>query len=288
MKIALIYNYESPLTTGAYIEKVIKKAGIAYDIFGVTEPGALQSGYDLYLRIDHGDYKFDIPENLHPAVFWVIDTHLKKPYKKIRRQVEHYDIVFCAQKEGAERLRRETKVDCQWFPLACDPEIHKKLDLPKKYDIGFVGRDAQKFARGKQVELLRKKFPKSFIGQIDFRLMSEIYSASKIGFNSSIANDINMRIFEIMASGCFLLTNYFRNNGFNDLFEDGKHLVTYKNNKELLKLSEYYLRNDSEREQIAQEGYNLVIRQHTYYHRVQAMFNYIAFKFGSEFNSLRI
>jgi len=288
MKIGLIYNKDVPLTTGTYIERAIKKAGIDYELYGVIDPNAISRGLDLYLRIDHGDYKFDIPQDLHPAVFWVIDTHLKKPYKKIRRQLTHYDIVFCAQKEGAERLQKETKVDCQWLPLACDPEIHRKLNLPKKYDIGFVGRDAQKFARGKQVELLRKKFPKSFIGQIDFRLMSEIYSASKIGFNSSIANDINMRIFEIMASGCFLLTNYLRNNGLNDLFEDGKQLVTYKNNKELLNLSEYYLRNDSQREQIVQEGYNLVIRQHTYHHRVQAMFNYISFKFGREFNLLKI
>ena len=288
MKLALIYNCECPHTTGAYIEKVLKKSGIAYELFGVTDPAALRRGYDLYLRIDHGDYKFDIPQDLRPAVFWVIDTHLKKPYKKIRRQIRHYDIVFCAQKEGAERLQKETKVDCQWLALACDPEIHKKADMPKKYDIGFVGRNALKFDRGRHLELLKNRYPNSFIGQEDFTRMYQIYSAAKIGFNSSIANDINMRIFEIMACGCFLLTNAVKDNGFNELFEEGKHLVTFKNDSELFKLIDYYLHNEQEREAIARRGYELVVSRHTYFHRVQAMFNYLAFKFGGEFNRLRI
>ena len=288
MKIALIYNYESPLTTGAYIEKVIKKSGIEYQLFGVNDPALILPGFDLYLRIDHGDYKFDIPERLRPAIFWAIDTHLKKPYKKIRKQIGHYDIVFCAQKYGAVRLHKEAGVDCQWLPLGCDPEIHKKLDLPKKYDVGFVGRNAMKFDRGRHLALLTKKYPNSFIGQADYRKMSEIYSASKIGFNSSIVNDVNMRVFEIMACGCFLQTNRISNNGLEDLFIEGKHLVTYKNDRQLLELIEYYLENDKEREMIARQGYELVTKKHTYYCRVQAMFNYIAFKFGGEFNKLRI
>lgn len=172
--------------------------------------------------------------------------------------------------------------------MACDPEIHKKLDIPKKYDIGFVGRDAKKFARGRQLELLKAKYPCSFIGTEHFTKLAQVYSSSKIGFNSSIANDINMRVFEIMACGCFLLTNYTRNNGFGELFQDKKHLVTYRNDKELIELIEYYLNNDEEREKIAEEGCKLVINKHTYYHRVHAMFNYIAFKLGGKFNKLRI
>jgi len=288
MKIALIYNHQAPSTTGAYIEKVLKKSGLIYDLFGTDDPGKIKEGYGLYLRIDHGDYKFDIPRKLRPAVFWAIDTHLKKPYRKIREQAKHYDVVFCAQKNGAERLRREVKVDALWLPLGCDPEIHRKINTPKKYDIGFVGRNAQKFSRGRQMEMLKNKYPNSYIGAADFSRMGEIYSASKIGFNSSIINDINMRVFEIMSAGCFLLTNRIKNNGLSDLFEEGRHLVTYKNNRQLLELIEYYLKNPEDREKIAAEGYDLIIKRHTYFHRVQAMMNYLAFKFGGEFNSLRI
>jgi spore maturation protein CgeB len=91
-----------------------------------------------------------------------------------------------------------------------------------------------------------------------------------------------------MSCGCFLLTNVIKNNGFNELFEVGKHLVTYKNEKDLLELVEYYLKNENERDKIAQEGHKLVVSKHTYFYRLQTMFNYIAFKFEGKFNNLRI
>jgi len=288
MKIALIYNKENEATTGAYIEKAIKNAGIDYAHFWTQNAGNIPKEFDLYFRIDHGDYKYDIPEDLRPAVFYAIDTHLKKPYGKIKNQARHYDIVFCAQKDGADRLKRELKIDAQWIPLGCNPDMHRKLDMPKIYDIGFVGRDAQKFARGKQLEILKKKYTNSFIGGADFRKISEIYSSSKIGFNSAILNDINMRVFEVMACGCFLLTNKIKGNGFDELFADKKDLVVYKNNKEMLELIEYYLKNEREREIIADSGYQLMIKKHSYSHRVQSMLYYIASKLGLKFENSSI
>jgi len=288
MKIALIYDKDCEFTTGATIEEIIKNAGISFEHFWTKEAHNIPRGFGLYFRVDHGDYKYDLPPELRPAVFYVVDTHLKKPYKKIRSQVSHYDIVFCAQKSGAHSLHRQTGVDTQWVPLACDTRFNKKQDIPKKYDIGFVGRDAEKFPRGRHLRLLRRKYPNSFIGTAPFLKVSEIYSASKIGFNSSIRNDINMRIFEVMSCGCFLLTNYIKDNGLGELFRDKEHLVTYRDDREMIELADYYLRKDKEREKIALTGYKLVTGRHTFYNRVQQMLNYIAFKFGGEFNELRI
>lgn len=288
MKIALIYNKENEATTACYIERVMKKLGMDYTHFWTQDASSIPQGFDLYFRIDHGDYKYDIPDNLRPAVFYAIDTHLEKPYRKIKNQAGHYDIIFCVHRDGARRLRKEIKADTQWIPVACDPEIHKKLDLPKAYDIGFVGRGGKKSTRERRLRILKEKYPNSFIGVLDFKKMSEVYSASRIGFNSSLKNDINMRVFEIMASGCFLLTDFIKDNGFEDLFETGKHLVIYKDDRELLQLAEYYLKNEEEREKIAKQGYEWVAQNHTYFHRAQKMFNYIAFKFGGKFNDLRI
>lgn len=288
MKIALIYNKSNEATTGTYIEKVFKQYKIDYKHFWTERSFEIPRNFDLYFRIDHGDYKYDIPGFFRPAVFYAIDTHLKKPYKKIKKQAKHYDIIFYAQKQGADRLRQELKIDAHWIPLGCDPDITRKTCRPKIYDIGFVGRNAEKADRGKQLRGLKHKYPKSFIGSADFRDMGRIYSESKVGFNSSVSNDINMRIFEIMSSGCFLLTNYIKSNGFEDLFEDRKHLVVYKNDRELFLFADYYLENQEERERIARLGYEMVLKKHTYYIRVQSMFNYIAFKFGGQFNKLRI
>jgi len=289
MKIALIFDRTTELTTGVYLERVIKRAGFVCDHYWTQFSADIPREYDLYLRIDHGDYKYDIPDDLHPAVFYVIDTHLRKPYRRIKRQVRHYDVVFCAQYPGMERLRRQVRgLDVQWAPLGCDPEIHRSLKGEKKYDIGFVGRDAKRFDRCRHLALLKRLYPDSFIGPAEHTRMGEIYSASKIGFNSSIVHDVNMRTFEVMCSGCFLLTNRIRNKGFDMMFEDGKHLVTYKDDSDLLCKIDYYLTHEDEWERIARAGRELVLERYTYYHTVQRMFNYLAFVFGGRFNELRI
>ncbi len=286
IRVAFVHGRES---TAEYFKWVFENApNITYESFIITETKSYPKGFDLYFRLDHGDYADDLPENLHPAAWYLIDTHFPKTFKTIRKQVRHYDFVFCAQKEGAEKVRKSSKVDAQWVPLACDPEIHQKLNLPKIYNIGFVGRDAQKFARGRHLAYLKKAYPQHFIGRADHREMGKIYSQSKIGFNSSVKNDINLRVFEVMSSGCFLLTNAIKNNGFEELFEDRKHLVVYRNDKEMVELLEYYLTHEKEREEIAAAGHALVVSQYTYFHRVQSMFNYIAFKLGGKYNNLRI
>ena len=113
MKIALVYNKDYELSALSVIEEIVKKAGIGYEHFWTNDAQNIPNDFDLYFRLDHGDYKYDIPAYLRPAVFYAIDTHLKKPYKKIRSQAGHYDIVFCAQKQGAQSLKRQTGVDCQ-------------------------------------------------------------------------------------------------------------------------------------------------------------------------------
>jgi len=291
MKIALISHHPASGTTYSpahYMENALRDSRIIYEHFDICQASSIPSGFDLYFRIDHGDYKDDIQADKHPAVFYVIDSHLKKPFKKIAKQARHYDVVFCAQQPSVEPLRKKAKTDVQWVPLGCDPRIHPKLDIPKKYDIGFVGRDAVKFDRGRHLSLLKEKFPNSFIGLTPSTEMTQIYSASKIGFNSSIQNDVNMRVFEILSCGCFLLTNKIKNDGLYEILEEGKHFVTYTHEKDLLDKAGYYLSHDHEREVIARAGHERVLQHYTYFHTLQRIFNYLAFKFGGKFNDLRL
>ncbi len=274
MKIALIFNKEAPYTTGSYVEKVLSNSNLAFEHFWTSRAQSIAPEFDLYLRIDHGDYKYDLPGHLHPCAFWAIDTHLKKSFKKILRQARHYDFVFCAQKQGAQRLRSRA-VNSYWLPLGCSPEIHQKCNVGKEFDIGFVGREGKKSLRRTLMDKLQKRYPHSFFGTAEHTQMGRIYSASKIGFNYSINNDINMRIFEIMSSGTMLITNYIRKNGFTDLFEPGKHLVVYRNIRELFRLIDYYLTHQEQRERIACAGYQLVKSNHRYLDRLSKMFDYI-------------
>ncbi len=80
-----------------------------------------------------------------------------------------------------------------------------------------------------------------------------------------------MRVFEVLASGSLLLANEARGSGLADLFQDRKHIVIYRNEKELMDLADYYLRNEAERKEIAAEGMEKALKEHTYSHRAEDM-----------------
>ena len=285
LKIALIFNCEQEYTTGNYFKHALEKTQHSIDHYWAQDAESIRGDYDLYLRIDHGDYKYDLPQHLRPQVFLAIDTHLRKPFKKIVKQAKHYDFVMCVHKDSIKALRWKG-ISAEWLPVACDPEVHRKLDIPKKYDVGFVGTEGKRTLRRILLKELGKRYPKSFLGIAPFTEMSQIYSASKIGFNYSIRNDINMRMFEVMSCGALLITNRTKGNGFEELFENGKHLVTYKNRRELFRLIDYYLTHDREREEISRNGHQLVINCHTYEMRTANMLERVKEKLANNYPQL--
>ena len=120
MRIALVFDKIRPDTIGGYFERACRGLGVAYDHFWTSrEPERIPTGYPLYLRIDSGDYRVDLPASLRPKLFYVTDTHLPKPWKAIRRLAANYDRLACCHRDGAERL-----ANAAWVPVACDPELH--------------------------------------------------------------------------------------------------------------------------------------------------------------------
>ena len=88
-------------------------------------------------------------------------------------------------------------------------------------------------------------------------------------FNRSILNDVNMRVFEAVACGSLLVTNDLAQNGLDELLRDGEHLVTYRDDDELIERVRCYLDNPDEREAIAERGMEEALARHTYRHRME-------------------
>lgn len=293
MKVALFFDKMSEGTVGIYIEKALKDSEIEYTHFWTKDASLIKPEFDLYLRIDHGDYKYDLPDYLRPKAFWAMDTHLEKPFKKIIAQAKNYDFVFCTfEKEGAEKLKK-FNIDSHIVPFACDPQIHKKQEVKKIYDIGFVGTDGKE-RRKYLIDELRKRYPNSFIGRADYRNISKIYSQSKIGFNYSLTEKgckagCNMRFFEIMSCGAMLLNNPIEDCSIETLgFKKGRDLVIYESDEKLFELIDYYLNNEQERERIAESGYRLTISNHTYKNRIGQIFDIIREGLIDKYRGLKI
>lgn len=279
MKIALIFNKEREDTIGIYFVRALNELGYEFDHYWTKDAYGIEPKYDLFLRIDHGDYKYDMPHNLHPSAFYAIDTNLTHSHKKIKEQAKHYDFVFCVERDAAEAFKRDG-INAFWLPLACDPSIHSKIDVEKRYDLGFIGTDGgvpRKFI----LQELRERFPNSFIGPAAFTEIAQGYSQAKIGFQfiqpqTKHTVPMSMRFFEIMSCGTMLLANKIPDENLAALdYKDRKHLVIYKDLKEMFSLIEYYLKHDDERVEIAERGYRLTIEKHAYTNRVKEIIDVV-------------
>jgi len=278
MKIALLFNKYYLHTWGIYVEKALRRTGHHIIHFQSHDLHTIKDKYDLYFKVDDGDYTYDFPAHLRPRVYYVSDLHLKPAYEQIKKQAGHYDIVFCAFLEGTKKLKAHG-IKTYWVNAACDLDVHGKLDLPKKYAIGFVGTSGG-IPRQFYLQALRERYPHSYIYHAPYTKMSEIYSQSKIGFSYPIReNCFTMRSFEILASGTFLLMKNFKNKNDNSIqimgFKNNTHLKLFDSTDELFKIIDYYLLHDREREEIALQGYNFVKEYHTYDHRIKEILEII-------------
>jgi hypothetical protein len=258
---------------GYYLVEALKASGHDAKHFWLRDALKIPKDFDLYFRVDNGDYATaDLPLDLKPRVFYAVDTHLSRSRKHMEAFLASYDAIFCAQYLTVSGWQKLFK-NVFWVPLGCDPNVHKQLylDEPKKYDLGFVGSMGgipRKFILQSVWERYAKN---SFFGKYGFLELSEIYSRAKIGFNYSIQNDINMRIFEVMSCGAMLMTNAITDPMLHQLYEEDKDLVLYRDFDDLCQKVEYYLAHPQKCQEIAKRGQAKTLEKHTYQHRTDEM-----------------
>lgn len=105
-----------------------------------------------------------------------------------------------------------------------------------------------------------------------YKEMPLVFRQSKINLNitsRSIMSGVPLRVFDIMGAGGFVLSNF--QSDFLDLFVPDEDFVYYENKKDLLQKIDYYLKNEKERQAIAENGYAKIAAKHTYRHRVREL-----------------
>lgn len=235
--------------------------------------------YDLNIHVDWGEdgltgilpyVPFETP---HPFAYWASDTHIKTgavdSYDYRMSVAKKADFAFAAQKDAVARMKADGVSSPIWLPHAVEPLAYPKFDLlNKKYDVCFVGH-VNSQNRVEALDRLFAEIPNFYYGQQLFEGAARKYAESKIVFNIAMTDDINMRCFETMATGSFLLTNWIPT--LEDIFVDGKHLVLYRTLEEMVDKAKYYLAHDDEREAIARAGHAEVMAKHKIQDRVNVI-----------------
>lgn len=231
---------------------------------------------------------------------WLFDSIILPHRLFFMRQIaKSYDHIFLIDSPDVlDRFELNAK-NIASVPLGCDPDVHRRVDLSAddkaRYgcDIAFVGT----------VTPVREKILKRFkdMGmkiwgrwqKPDPALSAcyrdkdiygaeavKVYNAAKIvldihgqyGVHPELFN-VTPRVFEVPASGGFLLTNDIKQ--LHGLYRVGEEIMAYDDAGALEKLVKYFLSHDKERASVAEAGHIRAYHDHTYKKRLDSLINIV-------------
>jgi len=249
-------------------------SGSSFDLFTYFDIPSISIFYDSPLDPRVFDHSF---ETYHPEYnyFFVWDKHYVDELKKIG-----YKKVF-------------------YMPIGTNIKRFKKLtydaDDANKFsaDVSFVGSYTPKRELILRTLLDRYKlvvwgyewekakdprFKDCIRGVADNQTdLVKVYNYSKININITVdqgISSLNMRVFDCMASGGFLISDY--KSDFDTLFDRENEAVTYQCADELPDLVGYYLKHEEKRIEKARLGRRRVLSDHSYQNRTEFIANTLA------------
>jgi len=171
------------------------------------------------------------------------------------------------------------------LPLAINDGIYKKKNLEKEYDVIFIGSPisdrndyiSHLINNGISVKIFSSHGNSRPLNASE---MVDEYNKAKIALsftrlNGSDGHEVRLRSFEIPACGTLHLSEYCEE--MKDYF-DLHEVQMFKDKDELLGLTKILLVNDELREQIALNGYNRTVRDHTWATRYDQVFKILDLK----------
>ena len=214
------------------------------------------------------------------TIIWLGDDHWR--YDETKPTWKLFNLIVTTDKNGYRKRKGKYPVLLsQW---ACGyqfiSEWAQRLNIPKKYDVSFIGR-CHNDGRIQFVETLRnngidiKTFGEGWQGKNNRRLsqieLIKLYRQSKIVLNISLSSNdkymIKGRDFEVPGSRSLLLTQDSKE--ILNYFEDGIEIMTYKAVKDAAEKIKYILGNDRDLKDITKQGYERILKDHTYEKRLR-------------------
>lgn len=177
-----------------------------------------------------------------------------------------------------------------WWP-GTDPSVYYPRKVEKQdFDAIFMGRPIQEggYERAELLGALAQTGLDVHIFGGDWKKFRRLkqhrftdgdgfaWACSRAKIALSLNADVRMyaswrRILNTMASGAFLLVRYFP--GLESVFLNDGHLAWFTSRDEAVQKAQYYLENESKRDEIAQCGLEFVRRGHTWDMRVSEILN---------------
>jgi spore maturation protein CgeB len=204
-----------------------------------------------------------------------------------------YDALFFKDTYIVRVLRAEYGLPAFYLPQCCNPARHalpadQAVDPRFRCDIATAGNahtarlalfrhltdfDVRIWGNPpplwidthKVAPMLQRRF-------VAYHEKALVFRSASIALNNQHPSEIcgvNKRTFEIAAAGGFQLVSH--RPGLDELFDDGRELVSYEGLDDLREKIRYYLVHDQLRQQIARAGQERVLAEHTYARRLHLL-----------------
>ena len=209
------------------------------------------------------------------------DSHHFDVYTRQVAQLFDLNIVLMSQ-SAAFRLK-EMGYNAEYFPFPVPIEIPPVNKSHKKFDVSHIGTIDGKRGRKNYINYLHKNNVNIFVPRENNLFLSleelyQTYADTKINLSFSGTTLVPETIkkfpdvsrvkcmlgtaHEAISVNSFVLTEY--SSDLANYYKDGTHLVSFKDETDLLKKINYYLLNDKEREDIANSAFDFYKKNFSY------------------------
>lgn len=181
---------------------------------------------------------------------------------------------------------------------AADPELFNPVDIPKDIDVSFFGYGS-KYREEWMTKMIAEPSEQlpdinftvggtgfgiplgkaNLIDDLSYSGFREFYCRSRICLNITRWSHTNVyasataRPFELAAFGACIVSQPY--NGIEEWFEEGKEIVTIKNENEILSIFQYLLDSDDECKRMGKCARKRILKDHTYYQRASSIVNFL-------------
>jgi len=220
-----------------------------------------------------------------------------------RYWAKHFDFFTTPDFYGEMKYCEIGLQNAIYFPFGCNEHIFKKMHVPKKFDVSFVGgwhpyrewliKRLEK--NGVNVEVKGYHWPN---GEIDQDVMVRMFNESRINLNLSNSatwdarylmssprglvnrlrskkniEQMKARIFEVNGCGSFQLSYYVE--GLERCYDINREIGVYTDPDDLVEKVQFYLAHEELRESIATSGLARTLTDHTFAKRFEQVFKRI-------------
>ena len=209
----------------------------------------------------------------------------------IEQELPVYDRIFSFSKVTTRFFKDTRGLDAVHLPFGAKPIPTN--EGPKTHEVLFVGSgDLRRIflleAIRDHITVRGNRWERNaplISAQLNARIndhpiwgteLHALLSSAKIALNITRTDfygaetGVNLRIFEALAAGCFLLTDHCQE--ISELFAEKDELVSFGNSDDLADKVSYYLQHNEIRQNIAQQGHAKFLEQHTWKARLNHSF----------------